>query len=334
MNKRVANRRFSMVGLTLIELMISLTIGLLITAGVGQIYLSSKQTFRHSEAQAELQESGRFAMSFLRQHIRNADFWGCSGTLSSINNHIDTAHTDYDADIHGFAQGVEGIDGAGTDSDSLWLRRATGIGVQVNAQSVGRFLDLPATSGFSNGDIGFVSDCANADLFYIWRVRSRDSGATTRLNHRANRGAPGNAAANPNLANYSTDAKVYNTDVLFLSIGNDPVTGDSSLLRSMDGGTSEVYVGNVENMQIQYGIDQNSDGVAERYDTATVVTAGGLWDQVISIRVALLVSSSQEVRDELDTNTYQVLDVTIDPVDDRRLRQVYTSTIVIRNRVS
>ncbi|HBC57559.1 MAG TPA: hypothetical protein DCZ03_10385, partial [Gammaproteobacteria bacterium] len=306
----------------------------LITGGVGQIYLSSKQTFRHSAAQAEIQENGRFAMGYLRQNIRNADFWGCGGTLSSINNHIDSAHADFDSDMHGFARGVEGIDGGGTVSDSLWLRRATGIGVQVNAQSVGRFLDLPATSGFSNGDIGFVSDCANADLFYIWRVRSRDSGATTRLNHRASRGAPGNAAANPNLANYSTDAKVYNTDVLFLSIGNDPMTGESALLRAIDGSANEVYVGNVENMQLQYGIDQDADGVAERYATATAVNATGQWDEVISIRVALLVASTQEVRDSLDTNTYQLLDVTIDPVDDRRLRQVYTSTIMIRNRLS
>ena len=32
-------------GLTIIELMIALTVGLLLTAGAGQIYLSSKQTF-------------------------------------------------------------------------------------------------------------------------------------------------------------------------------------------------------------------------------------------------------------------------------------------------
>ena len=44
----------------------------------------------------------------------------------------------------------------------------------------------------------------------------------------------------------------------------------------------------VEDMQVLYGIDQNGDGVADRYVNADNV---GNWSQVVSIQVALLVSS-------------------------------------------
>jgi type IV pilus assembly protein PilW len=34
-----------------------------------------------------------------------------------------------------------------------------------------------------------------------------------------------------------------------------------------------------------------------------------------------------------DTGTYPLLDETVDPVDDRRLRRVFTTTINLRNRL-
>ena len=74
---KVNNHRFrSQKGLTLIEIMISLLIGVFLIVGVIQLFINSKQTYRVQEALARLQESGRFALDFLDRDIRMPGFSG------------------------------------------------------------------------------------------------------------------------------------------------------------------------------------------------------------------------------------------------------------------
>ncbi len=61
-------------GISLVEIMISLVTGLFLLAGVIQIYLSNKQTYRVVEASSRIQENARFAMEILGQHIRMTGF--------------------------------------------------------------------------------------------------------------------------------------------------------------------------------------------------------------------------------------------------------------------
>lgn len=58
-------------GFTLIELMISLAIGLVIISAVLYIFLSNSTTFRMSQAQSQVQDSGRFTIEFLTREIRH-----------------------------------------------------------------------------------------------------------------------------------------------------------------------------------------------------------------------------------------------------------------------
>lgn len=76
MSGKIINKRSSQ-GLSLIELMIALLIGLLISAAVLQIFISSKNTFRMQEAMARLQENGRFAVNYMANDFRMAGFMGC-----------------------------------------------------------------------------------------------------------------------------------------------------------------------------------------------------------------------------------------------------------------
>lgn len=61
-------------GLTLIEIMIAMTIGLLILLAVASVYLGSRQTFRAQEDNARLQETGRYALEMLGRGVRRAGF--------------------------------------------------------------------------------------------------------------------------------------------------------------------------------------------------------------------------------------------------------------------
>lgn len=61
-------------GMTLIELMIAMVIGLFIIAGVGQIFLSTRASHNVQERMSNLQENGRFAVFFLQRSLRTAGF--------------------------------------------------------------------------------------------------------------------------------------------------------------------------------------------------------------------------------------------------------------------
>ena len=89
----------------------------------------------------------------------------------------------------------------------------------------------------------------------------------------------------------------------------------------------------VETMQVRYGVDADLDGAIERYDTADDVEADDNWASVAAVRVAIVTRSPDEYGTEVDDTTYIVDDVTFNPIDDRRVRQVFVSTIAIRNRL-
>ena len=61
-------------GFTLVELMIAMVLGLILTSGVLQIYLSNKQAYRTNEALARIQEDSRLLSDMLGRKIRMAGY--------------------------------------------------------------------------------------------------------------------------------------------------------------------------------------------------------------------------------------------------------------------
>jgi type IV pilus assembly protein PilW len=59
-------------GLSLIELMIAMTLGLMITLSLGYIMMGSQSTYRTQDASARVQDSGRFAMDLIGRNLRAA----------------------------------------------------------------------------------------------------------------------------------------------------------------------------------------------------------------------------------------------------------------------
>lgn len=62
-------------GAGLIELMVSIAIGLLLVLGVSTVFLSVNKTFKDRKGMAELQNSERLAMSFISAGIHNAGYY-------------------------------------------------------------------------------------------------------------------------------------------------------------------------------------------------------------------------------------------------------------------
>ncbi|MFO1259230.1 MAG: PilW family protein [Gammaproteobacteria bacterium] len=75
-------------GFSIIEILISLTIGLILLTGVMQLFLNGKMTYLLNESLNDLQENGRFISSFLPQIIRQSGYR--STPQSSLYPNFDT----------------------------------------------------------------------------------------------------------------------------------------------------------------------------------------------------------------------------------------------------
>jgi type IV pilus assembly protein PilW len=71
---------FNQQGLTLVEMMIAMTLGLLLMTGVTQIFISNKQTYSTTQTLGQVEENGRFALNFLVKSIRKAGYTSDTST--------------------------------------------------------------------------------------------------------------------------------------------------------------------------------------------------------------------------------------------------------------
>ena len=106
--------------------------------------------------------------------------------------------------------------------------------------------------------------------------------------------------------------------------------GTTSLWRRRGLNPVEELVEGIEQIQVEYGVDTSGDQLVDVYRTANNVTD---WNDVISVSVALLARSLEQYGVETDQRSYNLLNVTVTAPADRRLREVFTATASIRNRV-
>jgi type IV pilus assembly protein PilW len=148
---------------------------------------------------------------------------------------------------------------------------------------------------------------------------------------------------------YDTDAQIIKMISTIYYVGISQSEKSHSLYRlslnvnsggTLDTGAAVELIDGLESMQIIYGLDTNGDTLANEYVTADVVDPPGAptpdnWNNVVSVRIALLTHTPDGVASADDTKTYYLAGTQFDDTDhgnDKRLRQVYTSTIKIRNR--
>ena len=296
-------------GLTLVEMMVAMAVGLILLAGVVQIFASNKQTYRIQDATSRLQENGRFAVDMLRRDIRMAGFWGCNSNITHVTSNLNNPGNYVDITL----SGLSGTDGAAGAPDTITLQGAYGTGLNVNShnQNAASFATL-AGNDLQQFEIILVSDCTQADISQISNANPAQSGSVV-VNTGV--GVPGNATKPPQ---YPPGSSIYHVRKVTYSIQNG-ASGQPSLFLNEDGTDQEVVEG-VEDMQILYGEDTDADGTANRYVPAG--TAGLNMDNVVSVRVALTLRT---LEDNVALNAGN---------GDRRIRNTFTTTVVLRNRTS
>lgn len=318
-------------GFALVEIMIAMLLGLVLVGGVLQMFSSSRQTQRVHEATARMQESGRMALEVISRDIRMADFWGCASDLQNVVNNLDGGGVGF---IDFEAGGVGGAEGGSGIPDSLILRGGFNTGLNIEppyGPQASANVKVTAGNDLEQGDIVFVSDCTNADIFQI--TNANPGGAGTVVHNTGSTTEPGNYnSSNPGCPGmnahclskiYGADASLFRVQEISYSIGTGS-EGQPALFRN-----GEEYLDGVEDFQILYGEDTDDDSVANYYVPANNIVDMG---QVVSIRFAVVTRSQNDFLTGGAAQNYSVLGDSR-TAQDERIRQSYMSTVTVRNRL-
>jgi len=356
-------------GYSLVELMVSLVLGLVIMAAVLSVFVGMGQSVRTEDALSRVQENARFGVEKLSVDVRQAGFMGC---VKDVNVLLNPAGVGYSAALYDLSRAVSGWeytgtapastfnsvslvptgvavsnwnDAAGADldaqlqnlvvpgSDVLVIRRADQP-LNVTAAGVtpvnANTIVLTGASGVAQDTIVLVSDCRGSDLF------QNRSTATAHNLTRGATGSPGNLnpATNEFSHAYDADMEIYTFSVAAYYVGRG-ASGEPALFRRRyplgGAGLTEELVDGVETMQVLYGEDTDTNRIADVYRTADTVAD---WGRIVSVRISLLLRGRDEGRGEPDTANYVLGGVTFNPIDSRNLRRRVASwTITLRNRV-
>lgn len=312
-------------GMTLIELMVSMVIGLFLVLGAVTVYTQGRANYTANEGIARLQENLRFAMDVLEPDIRLAGFWGMHSADAAVNPN-GLAVTCDGGDVTNWVFDPQGT-GAGP----------TGLRAFNNIQAGGAGFVAPGCPAFDDGI------AVNTDVLEIRRASSQPA-AMVPGQMLMQSGIDGSTVFNDGalpLDFVDVDPLRMNTFGLvvnswYISNGSNGFDGVPSLRRrTLRNGVmvDEEVIAGVENMQIQLGIDTDlipDDNVDQYVDPDDPLAAN---NPVIAVRIWMLIRATDEERGFVDGGQYAPLDDALAPIepDDSFRRLQVSKTIFLRN---
>jgi type IV pilus assembly protein PilW len=346
-------------GFSIVETMIGITIGIILSISILGVYLAQKNTYRTNASQALIQNTESAIAALMIPTIRSAGFCGCNSSIFALSNlndggppplgNLSTTPSmiyGYDASA-GTTINITHDNAANSSQSNKWnpgLDTSLTGNVQPSSDIISVFgppigtepmgvititsgsssFTLQSATSIAAGDFGAISDCLKATVFQITNVNG------TTISHAAGTGALTNASSSFT-ANYRPGAQFVQIKQTAYFVANDP-SGQSALRRATlnpDGTWSiQSLVPDVDTMQVLYGI--GSDGFPAEYVPASAVTN---WSQVYAVRVGFLLAGKVGSA-TINATTYSLLGTTVNVPADNRLRHVFEMTIHLRNAQS
>jgi len=355
-NHRLQVQRFGRQrGLTLVELMVALTIGLVLMLGVTQLFSNMREAYTLNESLSRVQENGRFSTDYISRSLRSAGHRGCSAAQGSKkpagHGAADGSEflDEFAVSLHGSAfTGTLAINsltpeaGGGSWSPQLpnnlsddvisgsdvitvrYMNPSDAEAAQPGDQGQGNqnqpTFDVPEGHGFESGDMLLLSDCIGNSV-----MAPLVNSSSTQLTFGAGQFPP---ISNPVEVSRVVSESYY--------LGRNPDTGIPGLRRSVtsDGNSfmDQELVPGVEVFRVQYGIDQNGNRQVDSYRTADWVESNNRWDRVRSARFSVLVRSESLNSSMPSVETINILGEDVDiNVGQTMQRRVFSSTVQFRN---
>jgi type IV pilus assembly protein PilW len=325
----------SMQGFSLVELMISLVIGLIIMVATLSAYVSSSGASKISDAQSRMNEDAQAALNLLSQQIRMA---GANPVQAGRTRDAFPSNPVYVATYVGGSVSVKPtaftLNPVSAVASNYAIRGCDGtFGSLTSATNIDA-LTCAGTSTLPD------SLAVNYEADRYSTVATSTNAPTDCVGQTAPSVTATFTAGTATTANYAVaDNRFY--------IANSSGGIISLLCKGNGNATPQPLVENIEDMQLMYGVvsatNTNTTATIAGYLTAdSVVNDGTLnpalteprrWGKVLTVRVCVVVRSESAVLTDTASGAYVKCDGTTDSAQtDRRLRRAYSTTVVLRNR--
>jgi type IV pilus assembly protein PilW len=277
-------------GATLIEIMVSLVIGLVVVGAVMVNYLSSGLSGKARSAYSQMSEDAQIAFTIMGRDISQA---GYSRAVALVTG------------------------GGGTSTMSRFYTGRPIFGCNT------AFTSPTATTS--------TVSCSLTTGHSIEVVYEADSLNALTING-TQRDCLGSSVGTTTLASGTTGFIVYNRYFVKSATAGRPELYCAG--GSVGSPISAPIVENVESMTVWYG---EAASAASRQPVRYVDAAAvANWSAVVSVRICLLMRSSEPIlqSDEAQTLSYVDCSLTSQSIADRYARRAFFSTVALRNKVS
>ena len=290
------NLRTNQRGLSLIELMVALLLGLLVTGSAIAIFATNRKTYAATESLGRIQENSRLAYEMMARDLRSAGGTACAKNLPMANV-ASTAGAQWwqtwGGGLTGFHYGDAGVPGtmkSGTDGVILMESDDSPISVVSHTPGTKTFTLNVSPAAYKAMDLVVACDYRQASLFQINGVVAGASPpykltyAKSGLNCTADLSMPANCASVRNGIQYGNQAMVARVRAVRWYVNANNQLIQEQLVS--DGASStpplnpQQIADGVTNLQLTYLLNTGTDYVA-----ASAV--GGNWSSVVAVRVAL-----------------------------------------------
>ncbi|MGB1261529.1 MAG: PilW family protein [Cognaticolwellia sp.] len=307
-------------GFTLVEIFISLAVGLALFAGVMSVFVGMKTTTSETATYGELQENGRFALSVISDDLLKQNFWGdYSGTL--------------DLSMLSAAPGAPGNECIGD-----------GLNNGTFPTAIGHFRTIWGQTVASSSIMGCITDAKIAsDVIQFKRAIAEPLTASTADNYyivaNLNEAEIFTGTAIPTLPNsqlWQYQHHIYYVREEAQGTNTVPVLMQGRLTTNM---TFDPIIDGIEQIRFMYGVDTDAKGTAGYGIVDTFLSADNMtltqWDhgsnnRILAVRIYVLARSILPDNKYTNTNTYNLGDLPVTFNDNYR-RLLFNSTVTLYN---
>jgi len=309
-------------GFTLVELMVALMLGLVLTGALMSMFGQARKSFRQDEIYASMQDEARYAMQELSGDVSMAGYIGdmLSPTAVALDASL-AIDTDCESD------GGESFAFRLNDSVTGFDTTLMALDNIVAADAVTTFGCLIAGELVPGTDIVAVKRLAGSstDTAVAGDIKMRFNGTVASLFIE-----PIAAAVSLPYEDRFYEPVIYFIRNYTLTPGDDIPALCRKVLVS-DGNVEMVtncIAAGIEDLQVEFGVDNNGDGTADSYIAAPTQEQ---LQTAVSARINLLARTTEEDRSYTDTKTYSLSNADDREPDDSFRRRVFTTTVGIPN---
>jgi len=319
-------------GFTLIEMLVGLTIGVIVLFALVTLFTNNSRTRGEIDQASQQIENGRYALDLLRDDLHLAGYYGdvvpqqgftvataqipsiCATDVAGLQIVSPPAALQWPVPVFGIAGG---------DSVPSCVSSATGgqkAGTDILV--VRRTRTIPTTGGLTAGKVYVqASGCQNElDQHKDFVV---DVGANAATFVRQKRGC-------------ATAADIYEFQTRIYYVSNETIPTLRLLTISGSSSTNEPLVQGVEDMRIEYGLDNlGSDGAPDAFRKCLSTSdpcAATDWANMMAVRVYVLARNLASGTGYTDTKTYPMgSGIVVGPFNDKYKRHAYTGAVRLMN---